>query len=443
MLPPEVESGNREYKRFLINLEEDRLQELVSQMKWRLSEGNGIAYYYIGINDDGSVFGLNKLQVNTSMKNFRQIIEHANVIIEKVKKIYVLDKKERLKLPLQDRLFYFEIEIKQKQLKKKYKEKRILLIGHSGVGKTTFLSYLIKGKLDTMKTKARLHILNHKHEIESGKTSSLSYYYYIYNDIKYVFLDTPGDIEYAKTRNKIILSCEFDLAIYFYNPNKYIWNTKGLYYNYIKYKNVPWIEINLYSNINDLPNINMLKPPKQELIFDYIISKINEKNIMETKDTNFILLKTFPHPDLGWILSGFLKSGSIKVNQELFWYSQHKHKVKVQSIHIDNRPVKKIVAPITATICLDKLKHIENKPKYGFLTNKIYNIETIVTPKWIWKGHRNIPNNLNGYIDNTNIILNKIDDSNNYKIIYCNTNFNIKGKIFITESSIFKGICLL
>lgn len=40
MLPPEIEQGNVEYKLKLINPSPNRLQQLVTQMKWRLEEGN-------------------------------------------------------------------------------------------------------------------------------------------------------------------------------------------------------------------------------------------------------------------------------------------------------------------------------------------------------------------------------------------------------------------
>ena len=39
MLPPEREQGNVEYKLKLINPSPNRLQQLVTQMKWRLEEG--------------------------------------------------------------------------------------------------------------------------------------------------------------------------------------------------------------------------------------------------------------------------------------------------------------------------------------------------------------------------------------------------------------------
>ena len=47
-LPPEPEQGNVEYKLKLINPSNERFEHLVTQMKWRLQEGQGEAVYQIG-----------------------------------------------------------------------------------------------------------------------------------------------------------------------------------------------------------------------------------------------------------------------------------------------------------------------------------------------------------------------------------------------------------
>lgn len=44
-LPPEMELGNVEYKAKLVNPSSSRLQHLITQMKWRLREGQGEAIY--------------------------------------------------------------------------------------------------------------------------------------------------------------------------------------------------------------------------------------------------------------------------------------------------------------------------------------------------------------------------------------------------------------
>ena len=56
MLPPEIEEGNIEYKCYFKDIRKQRFIELSTQMNWRLNEGNGTAYYYIGVNDNGTIY---------------------------------------------------------------------------------------------------------------------------------------------------------------------------------------------------------------------------------------------------------------------------------------------------------------------------------------------------------------------------------------------------
>ena len=53
ILPPEPQLGNIEYKLKLINPSKQRFEHLVTQMKWRLREGQGEAIYEIGVSDCG------------------------------------------------------------------------------------------------------------------------------------------------------------------------------------------------------------------------------------------------------------------------------------------------------------------------------------------------------------------------------------------------------
>ena len=60
LLPFEPEHGNVEYKLKLQSLTMDRVDHLTTQMIWRLEEGNGTAFYQIGVLDSGQVTGLNE-----------------------------------------------------------------------------------------------------------------------------------------------------------------------------------------------------------------------------------------------------------------------------------------------------------------------------------------------------------------------------------------------
>ncbi len=59
-LPPEPQAGNVEYKLKLVDPTKQRFEHLVTQMKWRLREGQGEAIYEIGVADDGFLHGLSQ-----------------------------------------------------------------------------------------------------------------------------------------------------------------------------------------------------------------------------------------------------------------------------------------------------------------------------------------------------------------------------------------------
>ena len=56
--------GNIEYKLFFDVKNKSRLDKYITQLNFRLNEGHGEAIYIIGIFDNGSIFGLNNIQIN-------------------------------------------------------------------------------------------------------------------------------------------------------------------------------------------------------------------------------------------------------------------------------------------------------------------------------------------------------------------------------------------
>ena len=65
--PPERETGNKEYKRRLVNLKKHKrfnpdefYEKRASQMLYRLLEGKGKAIYMIGVDDNGELYLLKK-----------------------------------------------------------------------------------------------------------------------------------------------------------------------------------------------------------------------------------------------------------------------------------------------------------------------------------------------------------------------------------------------
>ena len=86
---PENDNGNIEFKIHIIDLDPKRFHKLVTQMKWRMSEGGGgNCIYYIGITDDGSPRGISHDCMDKSLKNLVNIANYLgyNTEIEYFKK---------------------------------------------------------------------------------------------------------------------------------------------------------------------------------------------------------------------------------------------------------------------------------------------------------------------------------------------------------------------
>ncbi|EPQ27360.1 uncharacterized protein PFL1_06894 [Pseudozyma flocculosa PF-1] len=66
---PEVDRrGNLEYKLKILPPTRERFDRLVTQLKWRLLEGGGLAVYEIGVLDDGTLIGLDGASMRDSLK---------------------------------------------------------------------------------------------------------------------------------------------------------------------------------------------------------------------------------------------------------------------------------------------------------------------------------------------------------------------------------------
>lgn len=56
-----------------MNPSSSRMQHLITQMKWRLREGQGEAIYELGVEDGGAMTGLTDRELEASMKTIRKM----------------------------------------------------------------------------------------------------------------------------------------------------------------------------------------------------------------------------------------------------------------------------------------------------------------------------------------------------------------------------------
>ena len=83
--PPEIEIGNREYKWKLYQLDNHKLEKFISQMKYRLYEGNGKALYIIGILDNGIPIGITDDELFLSINQIIKVVQILNAKIKNIR----------------------------------------------------------------------------------------------------------------------------------------------------------------------------------------------------------------------------------------------------------------------------------------------------------------------------------------------------------------------
>ena len=388
LFPPEVEEGNKEYKRQLYHKKKSknryREEELTSQMKWRLGEGGGVAFYYIGIDDNGSVFGIKPDDIDKNIKVIQKMAKKVNA------EIYDYQK------GIHQNKYYLIVEIHSKLANHK-KEFKVICLGSGNVGKSSLLSAILNDDLDDGKGRARIAVFKHKHELFSGQTSSIAlesfgytedkiYNYNNCSDIQEIcqdskhlvtILDVPGHPKYYKTTYNCLSG---------YNPNALLvvvdkpqddkcTDNVGEYLLYSKLMNIPLIiaisKIDLHTpeylkEITDsyqkyqdryqtiiLPFSNV-SGENLDTLRDTLIELANKyyNNIGSYKDDTtlreFQVMDTYQIPDVGLILQGLVTRGKISNGEQLyvsfpeeFWEenkviedtSFYQDKVKVVGIH--------------------------------------------------------------------------------------------------------------
>lgn len=113
----------------------------------------------IGSGEDGQSFGLSESQFEEEIEGFRIAAKSngANLI--------VLDRELKNRGWVMVRRAVESLE--------EVAEVRVAVVGNVDAGKSTMLGVLTKGALDDGRGQARLNLFRHKHEVDSGRTSSI------------------------------------------------------------------------------------------------------------------------------------------------------------------------------------------------------------------------------------------------------------------------------
>ena len=181
-MAPEIDDGNIEYKYKLINLSPETIEKRKTQMKYRLNEGSGEAFYHIGVMDDGKILGLTESEYKESVKNLIMIATSIDCSIKPLTETNI------------NGAYVGEFLIRESE-KNNYVDLKIGVAGNVDAGKSTTIGTLTKGILDDGRGKARTHVFNFKHEITSGRTSSIGH--------QIMGFDTEGNVVNSKFERQL------------------------------------------------------------------------------------------------------------------------------------------------------------------------------------------------------------------------------------------------
>ena len=151
-----------------------RFQQLATQLRWRLSQGNGESFYCIGVEDNGHPRGLDEDELDSSLKALETIASEVGAVIEVMEILPGMSHRSCAIVRV-----HHETAAASSASMTNLREVRVVVAGASSSGKSTLVSVLthgIDGKptLDNGRGSARMTVHRHKHEVASGRTSSMS-----------------------------------------------------------------------------------------------------------------------------------------------------------------------------------------------------------------------------------------------------------------------------
>uniref|UniRef100_A0A8C1Z9T7 GTP-binding protein 1 n=1 Tax=Cyprinus carpio TaxID=7962 RepID=A0A8C1Z9T7_CYPCA len=126
-----------------------------------MDEGCGETIYVLGVGSDGGDYGLNESDMQASVATVRSMCEQieADLILLR----------ERTEAGGQVRDYLIRRRVGEAD----FLEVRVAVVGNVDAGKSTLLGVLTHGELDNGRGFARQKLFRHKHEMESGRTSSV------------------------------------------------------------------------------------------------------------------------------------------------------------------------------------------------------------------------------------------------------------------------------
>lgn len=167
---------------------DESVKQLGNLIHDRLDEGHGECLFDVGLEDNGDSQHLTEPEWNAAMARLRSVAEKLQADLRSLMTKNVpgsaVDVGNGLKKE-KGCIGKFLIRRKPDNIDETI-ETRIAVVGNVDAGKSTLLGVLVKGGLDDGRGKMRVNLFRHKHEIESGRTSSVG--------MEIMGFDTKGEV---------------------------------------------------------------------------------------------------------------------------------------------------------------------------------------------------------------------------------------------------------
>ncbi|KTG41478.1 hypothetical protein cypCar_00009362, partial [Cyprinus carpio] len=134
---------------------------LQKQLRERIDEGCGETIYVVGMGTDGGDYGLDERDMEASVATVQSLCEQVDA------DLILLRERTETAGHVRDYL------IRRRVGEADFLEVRVAVVGNVDAGKSTLLGVLTHGELDNGRGFARQKLFRHKHEMESGRTSSV------------------------------------------------------------------------------------------------------------------------------------------------------------------------------------------------------------------------------------------------------------------------------
>ncbi|KAF7909341.1 uncharacterized protein EAF01_003059 [Botrytis porri] len=181
-------------KELLLSTDEDQLTLLKNILELRLEEGHGETIFEIGFENNGDAMGFNKGEWDLALKRLKEAAGKLNSDCQLLLTNGVGGEVEGETGESKEKDCTGKVLVRQHPASvEEVIETRIAVVGNVDAGKSTMLGVLVKGGLDDGRGKARVNLFRHKHEIESGRTSSVGMEIMGFDTMgKVVASDVPG-----------------------------------------------------------------------------------------------------------------------------------------------------------------------------------------------------------------------------------------------------------